>query len=272
LESASREVGRVSGNVFKFYPTIDNPYSISVFPRFMLNFSSKRWKNRQKPLETDKEWILDSGGFNELGRNGEYDFSVDEYLEQVRFLNPSIFVTMDWMCEKSRREKTGLSVEKHIDRTVDNACEILNKWNGEADPMVVIQGWDVKDYIYCVERMKDQDCLTNRVGIGSICREGDFDRVKNIILKVSELLPSVKLHGFGIKRTFLKDKEIVDALYSSDSFAWSLTNQHKFDFRGKDRREFLGVWAREVELTAWRTTLNEKKRDKLEVEKLEAFC
>lgn len=260
-------------NQFKFYPTIDNLYSIPVFPRFMINFSSKSWKNRQKELETDKEIILDSGGFTEIGKHGEYSFSKEYYFDKIdNKIHPDVFVCMDWMCEPGQIRKSGLSVEEHIKKTVSNASEILNEYDGKSEPMVVIQGWEIEDYLHCIDRLKEQDCIVERMGIGSICREGQKDRVKNIILSIKDELPNVKLHGFGIKKTFLKDKEIVDALYSSDSFAWSWANQYKFDFRGKNRREFLGVWAREVELTAWETLLNGKKRDKLEIERMEAFC
>jgi len=109
---------------FKFYPTVDNTYQFDVFPRFMLNFSSEKWKNRKKEINTDKTWILDSGGYNELGKHGKYSFSVDYYFKQINeVLHPTYFATMDWMCEPQRLEATGLTVEEHIDRTVDNAIK-----------------------------------------------------------------------------------------------------------------------------------------------------
>jgi len=244
---------------FKFYPTVDNPYMFDQFPRFMINFSSKRWKNRQKKIETEKEIILDSGGFHEIKKHGEYSFSVKHYLNQVRdVIKPDCFACMDWMCEPKQLERSGLSVDEHIENTVDNAIEILNKWDGKVDPMVVIQGWEIQDYINCIQKLNDHGCITERMGIGSICREGQKQRVKDIITTVDTILPNTKLHGFGIKKTFLKDPDVVDALYSSDSFAWSMANNFNYDFRGKNRKEYLGKWAREVELTAYRSLLKKK--------------
>lgn len=244
---------------FKFYPTVDNTYNFEVFPRFMINFSSQRWKNRKKPIETDNTFILDSGGFNELGKYGKYSFTIDHYFNQINnVIKPDYFATMDWMCEQERLDATGLTVDEHIERTVDNAIEILNKYEGESKPMVVIQGWEVEDYIKCIDKLKEHDCLTEKMGIGSICREVKDDRIKNIIFACREELPNTNLHGFGIKKTMLKDSEVVKALDSSDSFAWSLSNRYNYDLRGKDRTEYLAVWARKVELTAYESLLENR--------------
>jgi len=135
--------------------------------------------------------------------------------------------------------------------------------------MVVIQGWEREDYLDCIRKLNNHGCITEYMGIGSVCREEKDKKLKEIILTCRAALPNVKLHAFGIKKTMLRDREVVEALDSSDSFAWSLSNQHRYDLRGKDRREYLGVWAREVELTAWKSLLNGKILEKNKQKTLE---
>lgn len=247
---------------FKFFATIDDPYMISFVDRFMLNFSSRRWKNRQKPIDDEgKEWILDSGGFSEIKKHGEYSYNIDKYLQQVEFLNPTYFATMDWMCEPAQVKNSGLSVDQHIGNTVQNTVKILERWDGEATPLPVIQGWDLQDYKNCIDLMGEFGVfdVVDYVGLGSVCREEKDERLKQIIVGVADYLPEhVRLHGFGLKKTMLKHVEVVEALHSSDSMAWSMSNEYTHDLRGHDRREYLASWARQVELLAYETLLEKR--------------
>ena len=243
---------------FKFFTTIDNIYNTYFIERFMINFSSERWKNRKSQFITNKEWILDSGGFNELGKYGKYSYSPSFYLQKVKLLDPTYFATMDYMCEPNKLKITGLTVKDHIMKTIENTLFLMDKHTGNQELMPVIQGWEIEDYLYCIDSMKELGIFKRNqlVGIGSICRRNQTDKIEKIITSIKNELPHQRLHGFGIKKSCLSNPKIVNSLSSSDSFAWSIANRFSLDLRGKQRRFFVGVWAREVELTAYKTLLD----------------
>jgi hypothetical protein len=84
----------------------------------------------------------------------------------------------------------------------------------------VLQGWDLGDYVACLERYRDGglDLATEAVvGLGSVCRR---QGTRSIAAVVSELAGyGLALHGFGIKTTGLT--AYARQLVSADSMAWS---------------------------------------------------
>lgn len=246
---------------FEFYVTVDCQYHFPLQPRVMMNFSSKKWKYRKQPIYPECELMMDSGGFSELNKHGEYSFTVDHYLDKLEnVLHPDYFVTMDWMCEPSRLEATGLTIQNHIDKTIDNAVEIIDKWEGEAEPIIPIQGWEPEEYISCIDKIKDYGLHkeVDYYGIGSICRRDIIGEIRPVVTAVYNNLPdNAKIHAFGIKKTSFRDYDIVSKIDSADSFAWSKANRHTYDLRGKIRRFYTAQWAREAELQAYQTLLLE---------------
>src|SRR5438093_12444888 len=70
-------------------------------------------------------WILDSGGFTELSQFGAWSLDERGYVDLVRLYQAEIgnlawAAPQDWMCEPWIIAKTGLSVEEHQQRTVQN--------------------------------------------------------------------------------------------------------------------------------------------------------
>lgn len=219
----------------KIYITIDKilyleaftgPYMWSVTQGFLLN--------RKKPMPRSN-WALDSGGFGELRKHGKYSFTEKQYLATVNRLNPELFFAMDWMCEPTVLKKTGLSVKDHQMKTTENilAIKVLNERQGSAfrgassklrtysEFAGVIQGWSLDDYLFHIDQLKDHDCITPIMGIGSICRRHKEEEIFEIIKTIKQELPNTKLHGFGVKTSVLKKfPNVINLLDSIDSAAW----------------------------------------------------
>lgn len=170
------------------------------------------------------QWALDSGGFSELSMFGKWTVSPKQYIEGVRRYVSEIgnlqwAAAQDWMCEPFIIAKTGLTVEEHQRRTVNNYLELRG-----LDPSLpiipVLQGYKLDDYMRC----RDAYALAGvdltglpLVGLGSVCRRQHTREIQMIAYCLS--CEGVKLHGFGIK---LKGRVLLqDHLVSSDSMAWS---------------------------------------------------
>lgn len=179
-------------------------------------------------------WALDSGGFTELQRRGRWTVSASEYVRDVRRYRDEVggldwAAPQDWMCEEVVIKGgtfrgvhfvgTGLSVEEHQRRTVDNFLE-LRSLAPELPFVPVLQGWRLADYIRCVE-MYDRAGVDLRtlptVGVGSICRRQNTDEAAEILWSIALL--GIRIHGFGVKMQGI-DKA-AQALVSGDSMAWS---------------------------------------------------
>ncbi|MGY5009935.1 deazapurine DNA modification protein DpdA family protein [Streptomyces sp. 900105755] len=170
-------------------------------------------------------WMLDSGGFTELSKYGQWTVSPYEYAAAARRYYDEIGMMdvcaiQDWMCEDEILAKTGLTVERHQYKTV---ASFLNLMTLDADLpwMPVLQGFTLDDYLRCVdlyERAGVDLTLETVVGIGSVCRRQTTDEAVRIIETLWSM--GIRLHGFGFKVTGLR--ETSHLLYSSDSLAWSL--------------------------------------------------
>lgn len=187
-----------------------------------LMVSHRRLRDRLTLPHRSGVWVLDSGAFSELQLFGEWRTTEAEYGECVSRYYAGIpgmkwAAPMDWMCEPFMVDRTGLTVEEHQHRTVDNLCRLRQQWPGL--PFIpVLQGWTIDDYLSHVAMYEraDIDLLAeDTVGLGSVCRRQASQEIINI---VDKLLP-LPLHGFGVK---LKGMRYVgDRLQSTDSMSWS---------------------------------------------------
>lgn len=181
-------------------------------------------------------WALDSGGFSEVSRFGEWRTSPREYVHAVARYDDEIgqlgwAAPQDWMCEPDiihgggpgRCAGTHLSVAEHQARTVRNFLELCDLWpghsSGECPFMPVLQGWTADDYRRCADlydragiRLEDYPV----VGLGSVCRRQGSPAITRL---VAALTPWVALHGFGMKKAGLAAAGY--RLTSADSMAWS---------------------------------------------------
>lgn len=185
-------------------------------------FVSRRWLTHRKTLPVAKaRWVLDSGGFTELSLYGEWRTTAAEYISDVKRFDHNIgwvqwVAPQDWMCEPFMVAKTGLSVEEHQRRTVNNYLVLEASLGSLVAP--VLQGWESDDYLRCWELYDqagiDLSCCY-MVGLGSVCRRQNMAVAGRIVRS----LDGLRLHAFGVKLTGLRS--FGDVLTSADSMAWS---------------------------------------------------
>ena len=98
---------------------------------------------------------LDSGGFTEISKHGRWTITPAEYIAAVRRYRDEIggldwAAPQDWMCEPEQLAMTGLTVEEHQRRTVDNLVE-LRDLAPDLPIVPVVQGWTIGSHLRCVE-------------------------------------------------------------------------------------------------------------------------
>ena len=173
----------------------------------------------------NKEWIMDSGAFQELYINGKYTYSINDYLQCVKKFNPTIFVNMDYMCEEHMLKKTNKTIKEHQKLTTENHIKIkqrMIKLGITSKFMGVIQGWHKEDYLKHIKDLKSKELIEEYMAIGSICRRKNLGEIIDIIVAIHNVLPNTKLHAFGVKlKIFSYYPEIINYLESADSAAWS---------------------------------------------------
>lgn len=170
-------------------------------------------------------WALDSGGFNELKLYGRWRIDAKTYAAHVRRYRDEIGMLdwaapQDWMCEPDEvLPRTGLTVEEHQRRTIENYVE-LRELAPDLPFIPVLQGWALADYWRHVEMYQAAGVELEQlplVGVGTVCR-----RQKTSVgqLAVSTLAADgLRLHAFGFKLTGLR--AAAKHLVSADSMAWS---------------------------------------------------
>lgn len=218
---------------FTFYLGTHRPRWIVTAPQDVALFISHRVLAPIKTLPRPpfrRHLAVDSGGFTELSMYEEFRTAPEEYIEALARYDEEIgdlawAAPQDWMCEPFMLERTGLSVAEHQARTVDNFVQLEQLWPaygyGDCPVMPVIQGWELADYLRCVEMYEAAGVHLARdypvVGVGSVCRRQSTREIAEIFRELALL--DLPLHGFGVKTGGL-------ALYgrwltTADSMAWS---------------------------------------------------
>jgi hypothetical protein len=169
-------------------------------------------------------WAMDSGGFTQLHKYGQWVLTPEQYVAEVRRARDEIggldwAAPMDWMCEPSARAMTGLSTYEHQARTVDNFLH-LRELAPDLPIVPVLQGFEIRDYLTCVdlyERAGVDLAAETVVGLGSVCRRQATEEIDLIASMLHGR--GLKLHGFGVKTHGLA--AYAPCLASADSLAWS---------------------------------------------------
>jgi hypothetical protein len=195
-----------------------------------LFISHRRLSDRVRYPVALTEWALDSGGFTELNMHGRWTFGPDEYIDACRRYADEIgqlawAAPMDWMCEPFVLAKTGRTVSEHQALTVENVA-YLRAEAPDVGFIPVLQGWDLKDYMACVDRYTDAgiDLTTEPlVGVGSVCRRQHTTEIADIFAELAGA--GIACHGFGVKVTGLG--LYARHLASADSMAWSFNARRK---------------------------------------------
>lgn len=128
---------------------------------------------------------------------------------------------------------TGLSVDEHQERTVENFLE-LRRDAPDLRITPVLQGWTPWDYLRCLALYEKRGVNLRAeplVGVGSVCRRQGTATGERIIRWLAE--EGLRLHGFGFKIQGLQACH--DALASADSMAWSFAARRDRPLPGHDQ-------------------------------------
>ena len=206
------------------------PTWLSLEPELFI--SRRRLTGRKTFPAACAEWALDSGGFTELNMFGEWQTTPQDYVADVRRFADEIghlawVAPQDWMCEPFVMERTGLTIEEHQLRTVENFLGLREQLGMLVIP--VLQGWERDDYLRCVALYHDAgvDLASEPlVGVGSVCRRQNTAEAAHIFRS----LDGLRLHGFGVKIDGLS--VYGDCLASADSLAWSYRARNDWPLPG----------------------------------------
>jgi queuine/archaeosine tRNA-ribosyltransferase len=209
--------GAASGSSRKALQKLDEP-------NVMLNYATKN--NIPWPCE---RLFIDSGGYSFMKGKGEYTTTNSEYLHFIEDHQPEIFALRDYPCEPEVLDEHGRTVRDHQRRTTKRHRDLLDHLdNCEVDgqPLAVLQGWEPDDYLRHLDALRDAGCLTEYVGIGSVCRRNREAEIREVILSVREALPQkYDLHAFGVKGSVLQFADVRAGLASADSQSYEMQAQ-----------------------------------------------
>lgn len=185
--------------------------------------------NRLKTRKTFKvdRWIMDSGAFTIVNKHGGYPEEPEEYAKEIKrwSTNGNLLaaVSQDYMCEEFVLNKTGLTIPDHQRLTIERYDHLLACDTGGVYIMPVLQGYSPQDYVSHIRQYGDRLAYGAWVGVGSVCkRNANPSAIKAVLNAIKTERPDLQLHGFGLKKTALKDAEILAYLKTADSMAWSL--------------------------------------------------
>lgn len=206
----------------RFFTGLHQPSDAKHFDAAFI--SVNRLRKRKGPF-TVGDWIMDSGAFTEISTHGHYRHVTDEYAAEIRRWkdngNLLAAVSQDWMCEPWIVEKTGLSVERHQQLTIERHDALLAEDTG-VYILPVLQGYAPSDYVRHVRMYGNKLANGAWVGVGSVCkRNGDPGAIAAVLIAIKQERPDLRLHGFGLKTTALSSDYIRSLLETADSMAWS---------------------------------------------------
>ena len=183
-------------------------------------------------------WALDSGGFTELTKYGEWRLGPRDYVDLVwRFCCevgiPEWAAQQDWMCEPEILKKTGGSVRGHQLLTVHNYLDLMDR-EPDIPWAPVLQGWrtpyDYRKHVEMFDQCGVDLAALPVVGVGSVCRRGPDPGTEWLFMDLALKDGLRNLHAFGYKKSGLIGTPIIaptDYMISSDSMAWSTHARHR---------------------------------------------
>ena len=213
----------------EFYYGSSWHWPLAYLPRVMLSYNMLR--RIRAPWNINIPFMMDSGAFAVINKYGRYPYVPEEYADGIKKWHPDIAWTMGYPCEPSIREKGNYNVKQVQEMTNDNQIKLLDL---NVNTQMVVQGWTIPEYLENLDKIKEQGLLTERLGIGSICRRGQAREIARIIRAINNNVPNwVKLHGFGVKTSILSQTDARFNLYSADSISWVVTAFGKYENNGK---------------------------------------
>ena len=213
-------------SALRFYPGLHQPADARNFDRAFMSIN--RLRGRRKPVICANV-VVDSAAFTELEKHGRYRHDVSAYAGELRRLHEAgvvaitAAVAQDYMCEPFMLARTGLDVAEHQRLTVERYDALL-AFDLPFPIMPVLQGFAPADYVAHLAAYGDRLKPGMWVGVGSVCkRNGQPERVVEVLHAIKSVRPDLRLHGFGVKKTSLLHPGVRELLYSADSMAWSFS-------------------------------------------------
>lgn len=230
----------------KFYLGAKNAYMLKHFSRGMLSVSNLI--DRKGGFYAN-DWMLDSGGFNELVKHGDYRLSVREYASHIskwkKYGNLQCAVSQDYVCFPEIRKITGKTTREHQELTIERYSDLASYDTG-VYIMPVIQGYFKEEYLEHLKMYGNMLKPSSWVGVGSLVRDSEFtEHIKAILLAIKRERPDLLLHGFGLKKRTLKDNILRSMIYSADSSAWS-SYSRKSGVKSSDWKKAI-LYGKEIE-------------------------
>jgi hypothetical protein len=198
-----------NGALLKTAQTLQAPllFSANAFSVYKHEDGLQQWvkfQTRRLSLLEDMDACLDSAGFVAMRRYGQYNWSVDQYLDLCAAFPWRWFASMDFCVEQELCENRETVLDR-ISLTIAylKRCRRAAEERGILDHLMpVIQGWKPNDYARCLEKMPDiEKCSV--LGVGSVCRRPvhGTNGVLEIVERIDRELGSVKakIHLFGVK-------------------------------------------------------------------------
>jgi hypothetical protein len=200
--------------------------------------SVNRLIDRKGPFKVG-DWIMDSGAFSHMLRDGKH-MPTKVYANEIKRWksngNLLAAVAQDLMCEPFILAKTGLTILDHQRMTIENYDDLLREETG-CYILPVLQGYAPDDYVRHIHMYGDRLKRGMWVGVGSICkRNSNPAAIRDVLMAIKAERPDLRLHGFGLKTTALADGVIRSLLETADSMAWSF-RARKEGRNGNDWRE-----------------------------------
>jgi len=239
-------------------------------PNVMINYAT----GNNKPWRHIENLFIDSGGYSFMKGKGEYSTSDAEYLGFVKQAKPEVFALRDYPCEPDVRDKLNRTVEEHQRMTLERHRSLLDLWDDawwtKAQPVSVIQGWELEDYVHHLDQLRDNGVLTEYVGIGSVCRRHEDQDLLRIIQRIrQELGPKHKLHAFGVKKNILRFPEALKALDSADSMAYEYAEKYGDRVSGTQSKSFRDSM---LEYLKFKKTVNQELHQEDDVDDINMRC
>lgn len=211
------------------------------------------------PPRAARRVAADCGGFVATFKWGGFPFVAPQYVAWCETIGePLAWAAMiDLCCEEELTEMRpgGLSLHERQQETTRLASLFWEQYMSVPWAWVpTLQGWCIADYVRHAESMAPliramqdhyaerpgieaddevdygypeyQDRIARnltdfRVGIGTLCRRASPQLIRQIVEAVSEVLPGVSFHLWGVKLTGLSGNDLPRSVVSVDSAAWN---------------------------------------------------
>ena len=216
-------------NAMRFFVGVHHPHKADRVPLAMVSANAIR--NRKSGFPAG-DWIMDSGAFTTVTKHGGYPEGVEVYAEVIRRFagngNLLAAVAQDFMCEPFVLARTGLTVADHQRMTIERYDALLECDVGGVTIMPVLQGYTISERVAHLRAYGDRLTPGMWVGVGSVCKlNTNPGTIAGILEAIHAERPDLRLHGFGVKITALRNERVRELLWSADSMAWSFAARYE---------------------------------------------